>query len=63
LNAKNKRAAITAMTAPEKSKLSIGSVAYEVGFNNPTYFSKVFKIKMEISPEVYRRENQTNFHF
>ena len=37
----------------EKSKLSIASVAYEVGFNNPTYFSKVFKDEYGMLPSEY----------
>jgi len=37
----------------EKSQLSIASIAYEVGFNNPTYFSKVFKDEYGIVPSEY----------
>lgn len=37
----------------EKSQLSIASVAYEVGFNNPTYFSKVFKEEYGTLPSDY----------
>jgi signal transduction histidine kinase/ligand-binding sensor domain-containing protein/DNA-binding response OmpR family regulator len=40
----------------EKSKLSIASVAYEVGFNNPTYFSKVFKEEYGTLPSEYLNE-------
>ena len=40
----------------EKSKLSIASVAYEVGFNNPTYFSKVFKDEYGTLPSEYVNE-------
>jgi signal transduction histidine kinase/DNA-binding response OmpR family regulator len=40
----------------EKSKLSIASVAYEVGFNNPTYFSKVFKEEYGVLPSEYVNE-------
>ena len=40
----------------EKSKLSIASVAYEVGFNNPTYFSKVFKEEYGTLPSEYVNE-------
>jgi YesN/AraC family two-component response regulator len=40
----------------EKSKLSIASVAYEVGFNNPTYFSKVFKEEYGMLPSEYINE-------
>jgi signal transduction histidine kinase/ligand-binding sensor domain-containing protein/DNA-binding response OmpR family regulator len=37
----------------EKSQLSIANVAYEVGFNNPTYFSKVFKEEYNMLPSEY----------
>ena len=37
----------------EKSQLSIASIAYEVGFNNPTYFSKVFKDEYGTVPSEY----------
>jgi signal transduction histidine kinase/DNA-binding response OmpR family regulator len=37
----------------EKSKLSIANVAYEVGFNNPTYFAKVFKDEYNMLPSEY----------
>jgi len=36
-----------------KSQLSIASIAYEVGFNNPTYFSKVFKDEYGMVPSDY----------
>ncbi|MES2829446.1 MAG: two-component regulator propeller domain-containing protein [Bacteroidota bacterium] len=37
----------------QKSQLSISNVAYEVGFNNPTYFSKVFKEEYGQLPSEY----------
>jgi YesN/AraC family two-component response regulator len=37
----------------EKSQLNIANVAYEVGFNNPTYFSKVFKDEYGMVPSDY----------
>ncbi|WP_235853976.1 two-component regulator propeller domain-containing protein [Mucilaginibacter terrenus] len=37
----------------EKSKLSIASVAYEVGFNNAAYFSKVFREEYGVLPSEY----------
>jgi signal transduction histidine kinase/ligand-binding sensor domain-containing protein/DNA-binding response OmpR family regulator len=40
----------------EKSKLGIAGVAYEVGFNNPTYFSKVFKEEYGMLPSEYVNE-------
>lgn len=40
----------------EKSKLSIANVAYEVGFNNAAYFSKVFKEEYGMLPSEYITE-------
>lgn len=40
----------------EKSKLSIAIVAYEVGFNNPTYFAKVFREEYGMLPSEYITE-------
>lgn len=37
----------------QKSQLSIANVAYEVGFNNPTYFAKVFKEEYGLLPSEY----------
>jgi signal transduction histidine kinase/ligand-binding sensor domain-containing protein/DNA-binding response OmpR family regulator len=37
----------------EKSQMSIANIAYEVGFNNPTYFSKVFKDEYGMVPSDY----------
>ncbi|HEY8783270.1 MAG TPA: two-component regulator propeller domain-containing protein [Mucilaginibacter sp.] len=40
----------------EKSKLNIAGVAYEVGFNNPNYFSRVFKDEYGMLPSEYVNE-------
>lgn len=37
----------------DKSQLSISEVAYEVGFNNPKYFTKYFKTEYGILPSQY----------
>lgn len=37
----------------EKSQLSVSEIAYQVGFNNPKYFSKYFKEQFNILPSVY----------
>jgi len=37
----------------EKSHLNITGVCYEVGFNNPTYFSKIFKEEFNMLPSDY----------
>ncbi|RYE35896.1 MAG: hybrid sensor histidine kinase/response regulator [Sphingobacteriaceae bacterium] len=44
----------------EKSKLSIAAIAYEVGFNNPTYFSKVFKDEYGVVPSEYFNQPDKN---
>jgi DNA-binding response OmpR family regulator len=38
----------------EKSQLSISEIAYQVGFNNPKYFSKYFKDQFNMLPSVYQ---------
>ena len=35
--------------------LSIGNIAYSVGYKDPLAFSKMFKMKMGVSPTEYRR--------
>lgn len=40
----------------EKSNLNIAGVAYEVGFNNPNYFSRVFKDEFGMQPTEYVNE-------
>lgn len=37
----------------EKSQLSISEIAYEVGFNNPKYFTKYFKSEFGVLPSQY----------
>ncbi len=37
----------------EKSQLTISEIAYEVGFNNPKYFTKYFKQEFNMLPSVY----------
>jgi DNA-binding response OmpR family regulator len=38
----------------EKSQLTISEVAYEVGFNNPKYFSRYFKEEFNALPSAYQ---------
>jgi signal transduction histidine kinase/ligand-binding sensor domain-containing protein/DNA-binding response OmpR family regulator len=38
----------------EKSQLTVAEVAYEVGFNNPKYFSKYFKLEYDMLPSAYK---------
>ncbi|HJP64219.1 MAG TPA: helix-turn-helix transcriptional regulator, partial [Mucilaginibacter sp.] len=47
----------------QRSKLNIASVAYEVGFSNPTYFAKVFREEYGMLPSDYisqMRKNEMN---
>ncbi len=40
----------------KKTKLSIGSIAYSVGFEDGLYFSRVFHRTMKMSPSEYRKK-------
>ncbi len=42
----------------EISDLPIGEIAYEVGFNDPYYFTRLFKKKEESSPTDYRKQQR-----
>jgi DNA-binding response OmpR family regulator/nitrogen-specific signal transduction histidine kinase len=37
----------------EKSQMTVSEVAYEVGFNNPKYFAKYFRMEFNILPSAY----------
>jgi signal transduction histidine kinase/ligand-binding sensor domain-containing protein/DNA-binding response OmpR family regulator len=39
----------------QKSQLSVAEIAYQVGFNNPKYFSKYFKDQFKILPSFYAK--------
>ena len=41
----------------EKSQLTVAEVAYEVGFNNPKYFTKYFKMEYNVLPSLYKAES------
>jgi len=41
----------------EKSQLSISEIAYQIGFNNPKYFAKLFKEEFDMLPTAYRKEH------
>ncbi|PWJ43215.1 DNA-binding response OmpR family regulator [Sediminitomix flava] len=42
------------------SELNISEIAYEVGFLNPKYFSKCFKVEYGISPTTYLNNQRKN---
>ncbi|HET9054657.1 MAG TPA: helix-turn-helix transcriptional regulator, partial [Cyclobacteriaceae bacterium] len=42
----------------QKSQLSVSEIAYQVGFNNPKYFSKYFKDEFNILPSAYASGNK-----
>lgn len=41
-----------------KSQLTVSEVAYQVGFNNPKYFSRYFKEEFGMLPSVYAEKNK-----
>ncbi|SDE80681.1 Signal transduction histidine kinase [Dyadobacter soli] len=43
----------------EKSQLTVSEIAYQVGFNNPKYFAKLFKEAYQMLPTEYRRKQAT----
>lgn len=46
----------------KESQLTVSEVAYEVGFNNPKYFTKYFKAEFNILPSQFVAENKKNKH-
>ncbi len=39
----------------EKNQFTVAEIAYEVGFNNPKYFSRYFKAEFGVLPSAYQR--------
>jgi len=42
----------------EKSNLTVAEVAYEVGFNDPKYFSRFFKSLYNVNPSAYQAQKR-----
>jgi signal transduction histidine kinase/AraC-like DNA-binding protein/ActR/RegA family two-component response regulator len=42
-----------------KSGFSISAIAYDCGFNDPAYFSRIFKQEFGMSPQVWKEQNST----
>lgn len=42
----------------EKSQLTVAEIAYQIGFNNPKYFAKLFKEEYKVLPTEYRRQHE-----
>ena len=41
------------------SGFSIAAIAYDCGFNDPAYFSRIFKQEFGVTPQVWREQNAT----
>jgi AraC-like DNA-binding protein len=41
----------------EKHQFTVSEIAYEVGFNNPKYFSRYFKAEFGVLPSAYQKSN------
>ena len=41
-----------------KSQMSVSEIAFNVGFNNPKYFSQYFKAEFNVLPSEFKMENQ-----
>lgn len=46
-----------------ESDMQISEISYNVGFDDPLYFSKFFKNKMGLSPREYRKKYKPQFNF
>jgi len=44
----------------EKNQFTVAEIAYEVGFNNPKYFSRYFKAEYGILPSAYQKNGSDN---
>jgi AraC-like DNA-binding protein len=41
----------------EKHQFTVAEIAYEVGFNNPKYFSRYFKSEFGVLPSAYQKKS------
>ncbi|UOQ50084.1 response regulator transcription factor [Gracilibacillus caseinilyticus] len=48
-----------AMKLLQTTDLSISAISEEVGYSDPSYFTKVFKKVASVSPSTFRRDNKT----
>ncbi|WP_040005203.1 hybrid sensor histidine kinase/response regulator transcription factor [Fibrisoma limi] len=46
----------------ERSQLTVAEVAYQVGFNNPKYFTKYFKQEFNTLPSAFGKEKPSDTH-
>ena len=42
----------------QDSQLTIAAIAAQVGYNNVTYFNRIFKLLTGVSPQTYRNETK-----
>lgn len=49
-----------AMTMLEENRYSVSEISEKLAFANPSYFSKIFKQKLKMSPSEYRKRKQKN---
>tara|TARA_R110002033_G_scaffold37974_1_gene77164 strand:+ start:14799 stop:15644 length:846 start_codon:yes stop_codon:yes gene_type:complete len=42
------------------TSLGISDIAFEIGYSDPSYFTRVFKAKTEVTPTQYRKQNKMN---
>ena len=47
-----------AMTMLEENRYSVSEISEKLGFANPSYFSKIFKQKLKMSPSEYRKKKK-----
>lgn len=40
------------------TQLSVAEISEQAGYNDPLYFSRIFKKRVGVSPKVYRAQNK-----